>query len=107
MSAITHPLYKTYQAAALNAVADEMVSQDSKWGQQDHADELWMCILAEEVGEAAQARLHDLFGGDNAGRIREELVQVAAVATQWIACIDRRIAYVDHINKVLEQEQAK
>lgn len=42
----------------------------------------WRAILAEEVAEAFAEVDHD--------RLREELVQVAAVAVQWIEALDRR-----------------
>lgn len=88
-------------------VRDERSRQDQKWGRQDHPDgtgvgmlaelgaELeaaarhalsesptYAAILAEEVGEALQE--------SNPTRLREELVQVAAVAVAWVQLIDRR-----------------
>jgi hypothetical protein len=42
----------------------------------------WRDILLEEVAEA--------FAEDDPGRLRAELIQVAAVATQWVEAIDRR-----------------
>ena len=42
----------------------------------------WRAILAEEVAEA--------FAETDQDRLREELVQVAAVAVQWIEALDRR-----------------
>lgn len=41
----------------------------------------WMDILTEEIHEAYAAK-------DNA-KLREELIQVAAVAVAWIDCLDR------------------
>jgi NTP pyrophosphatase (non-canonical NTP hydrolase) len=67
----------------------ERTRQDAKWGEQNHDAATWLAILTEEVGEAAQAILHDTFGGRAAGSLRTELVQVAAVTVQWIECIDR------------------
>jgi NTP pyrophosphatase (non-canonical NTP hydrolase) len=66
----------------------ERHAQDAKWGEQNHDDFIWTAILTEEVGEAAQAALHAKFGGH--GDLREELVQVAAVALAWLECMDRR-----------------
>lgn len=88
-------------------VADEVERQHELWGQQDWADgtddrersiadyfkrwndELvktanisWSNILNEEVCEA-------LCEEDEA-KLRDELVQVAAVAVSWIKAIDRR-----------------
>lgn len=42
----------------------------------------WRDILLEEVFEA--------FAEDDPGKLRVELIQVAAVATQWVEAIDRR-----------------
>ena len=74
-------------------VAEEMKRQDKKWGKdRDHDPFLWLTILQEEVGEAAEAAL-DLRFEDNVetsvAHFREELVQVAAVALQMIHTLDR------------------
>lgn len=75
---------------ALSDVIVEMNSQDAKWGaDRNQHPFLWHVILSEEVGEVAQAILHDEFGGSHAGTAREELVQVAAVALQIIEQYDR------------------
>jgi hypothetical protein len=42
----------------------------------------WRDILWEEVAEA--------FAETDPERLREELIQVAAVAVNWVNCIDRR-----------------
>jgi NTP pyrophosphatase (non-canonical NTP hydrolase) len=68
----------------------ERYFQDARWGEQNHDDYRWLAILVEEVGELAQAMLHDEFGGSHAGTAPTELVQVAAVAVQWLECIERR-----------------
>lgn len=96
------------ETAALAEVAAERCRQDKKWGEQNHPDGTggrvgealahylrafcdqehgagfgtWASILAEEVGEA--------FAEDDAVALRGELVQVAAVAVNWIGAIDRR-----------------
>jgi hypothetical protein len=54
---------------------------------------MWNAILSEEVGESAQEVLTLEWGeeaGGGHGNLREELVQVAAVAVAWIEAIDRR-----------------
>lgn len=48
-----------------------------------------------EDGEVAQAALHDEFGGDHAGTLRTELVQLAAVIVQWIEHIDMEASDAD------------
>ena len=74
----------------LNLIRAERERQNKKWGEQNHDDYRWLAILTEEVGEAAQAILHDEFGGSHAGTAKEELVHVAAVAVQWLECMERR-----------------
>lgn len=76
----------------LAEVVDERISQDEKWGEQNHDPVWWSAILTEEVGEVAQAALKLRFGADYEKRLahyREECVQVAAVAVAMIECIDR------------------
>lgn len=105
---------------ALAEVAAERARQDEKWGEQNHPDgtgpdvnwtrhigpahavrdtyrELtdyhahnaegepltWLDILREEIGEA--------FAEDDPRALRAELVQVAAVAVQWVQAIDRAL----------------
>lgn len=69
----------------INAVLDECSRQDDKWGIQEHDMITWSAILTEEMGEFAQAALQSKFGGDKAANMREEAIQVAAVALQIIA----------------------
>lgn len=75
---------------AVALVADERARQNAKWGEQTHHDFVWLAILMEEVGELAQAITQTEHGGPHAGTAKAELVQVAAVAVQWIECMERR-----------------
>ena len=101
----------------LNEIAAERARQDEKWGEQNHPDGTgeyveavplwpagdladfaknetdvlaqagfvsWRNILFEEVCEA--------FAEADVEKLRTELVQVAAVAAQWVEAIDRRRA---------------
>jgi len=75
----------------LEDVAKERERQEAKWGDQSsNSDLVWSAVLGEEYGESAQAVLHDTFGGKAAGTLREELIQVAAVAVAWIEALDAR-----------------
>lgn len=93
----------------LNEIEDERDRQDAKWGEQNHPDGTspvkfgpiaehyrdecdrnhkvgfgtWLDILLEEVYEAAAS---------SGSELREELIQVAAVAAAWVEAIDRRTA---------------
>ncbi|GAG34203.1 unnamed protein product [marine sediment metagenome] len=73
----------------LEEVAAERSSQDAKWGEQRmHPASLWHLILSEEVGEAAD----DIMVVERQGaKLRQELVQVAAVAVASIESHDRQI----------------
>lgn len=73
---------------ALNAVGWEREAQFAKWGEQSLNNYQWLAVLTEEVGELAQAALHDEFGGKAAGTLRDELIQVAAVAVQWLEMLE-------------------
>ena len=68
-------------------IREERERQIDKWGDQNHKPDLtWLAILSEEVGEVAKGLLEE----DSPLHIREELVQVAAVAAAWIEAIDIR-----------------
>jgi len=62
----------------LSDVAAERTDQDAKWGEQNIDGFVWLSILAEALGEAAQATLHDHFGGKHTGTLRQELIQAEA-----------------------------
>lgn len=68
---------------AYSDVDDELRRQRAKWGYQRHGPTRWFLILMEEVGEVADAII-----ADDTDNLREELIQVAAVAVQWAAFLD-------------------
>lgn len=72
----------------LGLVMLERARQDRKWGEQNHGDEIWYMILAEEIGELAKALLPSVAGQE--GNAVKELVEVAAVALAWLEAIERR-----------------
>ena len=43
----------------INAVMNERIRQEAKWGPQHHSKEKWLTILTEEVGEVARAILEN------------------------------------------------
>ena len=81
-------------------IAAERGRQDEKWGP-DHrqVNSVWGLILTEEVGEAAEAALEVFAPGDSdeffkaREHLREELVQVAAVAVAWLEALDANRAW--------------
>jgi len=70
----------------LHAIAKERTRQDNKWGIQRLEDSQMMLVLVEEVGEVAKASLEGY-----QLRLREELIQVAAVAVKWVETLDWRM----------------
>lgn len=68
----------------LDEVVKERDRQDRIFGVQNHSASLWLTILAEEFGEAATAILEQ-----DQENLREELVQVAAVAIAMVEAFDR------------------
>jgi NTP pyrophosphatase (non-canonical NTP hydrolase) len=78
---------------AYNDVAVERIRQIEKWGDQRHDDAWWCVIEMEELGEVARAvyeRDTQTTRKRDTDQLRDELVQVAAVAVAWIEDIDSR-----------------
>lgn len=77
--------------------------QERKFGRQVHSWPVWSAILTEECGEVAEACLQVEWqepGGLE--HLREELVQVAAVAVQMIEKLDAR-EFIPGDKRVLER----
>lgn len=69
-----------------NEISAERSRQDAKWGNQfNHPDYFWALILGEEFGEIQKSILENDFEN-----LRVELIQVAAVAVQWLEAIQAR-----------------
>lgn len=65
----------------MTEVEEERDRQDKKWGEnRRHSHIFWLAILMEEVGEVARA----IIDGSPSLKIRNELIQVAAVCFCWI-----------------------
>jgi len=79
------------QMIVMGDILRERNRQDKKWGEQNHDPVMYLAILVEEVGEFAQAALHNKFGGSQGSleHLREEAIQVAAVAMAIVECLDR------------------
>lgn len=103
--------------SALGEVYAERERQDREWGEQNHPDGtgpevVWSytgpasfvaetarhnCQLIAEEGyvtwrDIALEEIAEAFAEDDPAKLRDELVQVAAVAVAWIEAIDRRTA---------------
>jgi len=72
-----------YRSSALASVLNERVRQDVKWGEQNHHPDRWMRIIMEELGEFC----YEVDCGNTF--MRDEAVQVAAVALAMVECLDR------------------
>lgn len=86
----------------------EVEKQDAKWGPQDHPDGTskekftWMADLAKMACDQAHKtktlswaailfeEFYEALAEEGSHALREELVQVAAVAVNWIKSIDRQ-----------------
>jgi NTP pyrophosphatase (non-canonical NTP hydrolase) len=81
----------------LHDVDAERDKQQLKFGDQQHSLPTWLCILTEEVGELAEAILKDTRSdpwhhGTHSTTVREEALQVAAVAAAIVEYIDEGVA---------------
>lgn len=50
------------------------------------SDTSWLAILVEEVGEAAKSLTYDNQDNEN---LRDELIDIIAVASAWVEAMDR------------------
>lgn len=72
-------------AEVFSAIITERQRQNDMWGNHHTlSSKDWLPVLIEEVGEVAEA----MFSSSN-NDLREELIQVAAVAAAWAEHIDK------------------
>lgn len=72
------------QVRVFTDIVRERRAQDEKWGaNRELVSLLWCTILGEEYGESCQAALHR-----DHEHLREELIQLAAVAVAMVESID-------------------
>jgi hypothetical protein len=89
-------------------VWDERIRQDKRWGQQNHPDGTGLVNDARRADRAKEyndqrvadgdltfrdiliEEIYEAFAETDPVRLREELIQVAAVAVAWVEAIDRR-----------------
>lgn len=79
------------QQRAWEAILAERTRQDEQWGVQNHHPAYWLAILGKQVGQFGSAILNREWWHDREGAtviLRNEAVQVAAVALAIIECID-------------------
>jgi cation transport regulator ChaB len=82
-----------YAEAFASALAERR-RQDRKWGRQCHDLAWWAVILGEEYGEACKAIFAYMapHGSGGIEAVRDELVQLAAVALAATQDIDQALA---------------
>jgi NTP pyrophosphatase (non-canonical NTP hydrolase) len=67
----------------------------------------WTHILVEEVAEVIEAARAETVDGDpDLASLREELIQVAAVAVAWVEAIDRRLHAIEDL-ATMDREDEK
>ena len=94
---MSEPKYEIMPRATrkvLNEIAYARSKQDIKWGEQNHSLERWLAILGEEYGEACRAVLElkpikETIPGAWDLKLREELIQIAAVAAAFLEYLQR------------------
>jgi len=91
-----HLVSQMYLAEQANDASDEAQLARAKFGEQLRLTDLeWQSILLEEVGEAAmivtKKDVRPATDDIPLALLREEVVQVAAVALRWLAAIDHRL----------------
>lgn len=93
----------TPMGLVIREVVAERMRQEQIWGPQNHRQIVWLGILAEEFGEAAKEINEIHFRPDQLPtgevslestkeqrkRVREELIQTAAVAVAMVESLDR------------------
>jgi len=68
----------------LSEVVAERISQDIRWGEQNHNPVYWIAVVTEEIGEAAKAAVQFDWK-----QYRKELIHTAAVAVNAVESFDR------------------
>ena len=91
---MSYPIYFEFSDQVYTDVDEERIRAHKKHGASGNSrenahrsDKEWLPILVEEVGEVAHELTYD--AGFEYVNLREELVQVAAMACAWIESIDR------------------
>ena len=75
----------TGKKTIIELIAEERQRQDQRWNEPNHDPFIWQTILAEEVGEVAHEVLQGITHKDS---LKDELIQVAAVAVAWLESIN-------------------
>lgn len=89
----------------LQEIKKERQKQVEKWGVQNHLNEHWLCILAEEFGEAAQLVTKgevppkEMDNKIYLKNLREELIQTAAVCVAWLENLEEKDLFLKGVIK--------
>jgi NTP pyrophosphatase (non-canonical NTP hydrolase) len=84
----------TKQQEYIVKILNERISQENKWGMQNHTPIEWCAILMEECGEVSKEALEFHFKkyykqNGQLQRYEKELIQVAAVALAMLESLGR------------------
>jgi len=100
---MSSPVTKRYNVSAVrDALIQELVRQDFKWGSQLHNPADWYLITAEEFGEIA-SDLNKAFVQPDANPNEERLTKAKTEIIQTIACLCRLLWSLEDI----EHEEGK
>jgi NTP pyrophosphatase (non-canonical NTP hydrolase) len=93
----------TNQEKIIQRVVDERKRQNQKWGFPQKLSLIeWQSILSEEVGEVAK-EINDISFSrvDRVEELKEELIQVAAVAISMVEHIERKERLANFITEFI------
>lgn len=82
-------LLDMFAGPEVQALLEERKRQNEKWGEQNHGLPVWILILTEEVGEAAEAVLKIREGKMTVEDFRTEIIHCGAVCVQILEYLER------------------
>jgi len=77
-----------YTESVLADIRERRVAQYEKWGRSSHSVFQWLSILGEEFGEICDAVNKSVWGEANYKPLRDEIIDVAAVAVAMTEDLD-------------------
>ena len=87
-------------AKAMRRIEEARNDAWEKWGYQDHDLSIWMVVITEELGEAAQELLHyrmktGIDGKDSLQKLAFELAQTGAMCVAMMEAVDAEYRKLD------------
>lgn len=84
-----HDVESDEAQSALQSVREELDAQVREWGITNHPPEIWLALLAKQMGHMADDILDHRIHRALIGTYRQELVELTAVAMAALECFDR------------------